>query len=105
MQGIVVKALLEIGGIEPRSGQRFDLADGRQVVDVVAGQSATVDLVHIGKKPTAGPADQFFEVGIDREIEAAEVDEATRSPARHIADVVTDIARTEIQALGGKSVM
>src|SRR5882724_9991993 len=105
IQGIVVKALLEIRRIEPRFGQRFDLADGRQVVDVVAGQSAPVDLVNIGKNPAPGPADQFFEVGIDREIEAAKMDEATRSPARHIADVVADIGCAEIQTLGGKSVM
>ena len=105
VQRVVVKALLEIGVVEPRVGQRLDLADGRQIVDVVARQPAAVDLVGVGEESAAGPADQLFEVGIDREIEAAEMDGAARGSARDVADVVADIGRTEIQALGGKPVM
>src|SRR5450631_2349481 len=81
IESIIVETLLEIRVIEPRVGQRFGLADRREIMDVVARQSAAVNLVGIGEKPAPGPADQSIEIGIDREIKAAEMNEAARSPA------------------------
>ena len=69
VERVVVEALLEIGIVEPRVGQRLDLADGGEIVDVVARQAAAVDAERVGVEPAAGPADQLFEIGIDREIE------------------------------------
>jgi hypothetical protein len=97
--------LLEIGIVEPRVGQRLDLADGCQVVDIVSCQPAPVNLEGIGVDPAASPAKQFFEISIDRKIKAAEMDGAARDPARYVADVIGDVSCTEIQTLGGQSVM
>jgi hypothetical protein len=105
VQGTLEKALLEIGVIEPPVGQRLDLADSCQVEDVVSRQPEPVNLEGIGVDPAAGPANQLFEIGIDRKIQAAEMDGATRDPARYVADVVGNIGCTEIQALGGQSIM
>src|SRR5262249_1147936 len=105
IQGIVEKALLKISIIEPGVGQRLGLADGCQVVDVVSRQPTPVNLVGVGVEPAAGPAKQFVEIAIDAEIEAAEMEGAPRAPARYVADVVGNVGRADIQALGGQSVM
>ena len=88
VQRAVVEALLEIGVIQPGIRQRLDLADGGEVVDVVARQPAAVDLVGVGEEPATGPADQLFEVGVDRKVEAAEMDGAARGAAGDVADIV-----------------
>ena len=76
VEGIVVEALLDIGLVETRVGQGLGLADGREIVDIVARQPTAVDLERVGVEFGAGPADQFIEVGIDGEIKAAEMDGA-----------------------------
>ena len=78
---VVVKTLLEIGVVEPRIRQRFAFADGREVVHIGVRQPAAIDLIGVGEKPPAGPADQLFEIGIDGDIEPAEMRDALSGAA------------------------
>ena len=105
VERVVVEALLEIGVVEARLGQGLDLADGGEVVDIVARQAAAVDAERVGVEPAAGPADQFLQVAIDGEIEPAEMDGAAARSARDIGDVVADPGCAEIQSLGRQPVM
>jgi hypothetical protein len=104
-QPVVEEALLEPGIVEARFRQRLDFTDGGKVMDVIARQPAPVQVIGVGVEFQACPANQFLEIGIDRQIEAAEMDGAARCPARDVADVVADPGRAEIQALVGEPVM
>ena len=97
--------MLEIGIVETRLGQGLDLADGGEVVDIVARQAAAVDAERVDVKFAAGPADQLIEVAIDGEIKPAEMDCAAARSARDVGDVVADPRCAEIQALGRKPIM
>ncbi|MHC2535512.1 hypothetical protein ACVJMY_005081 [Bradyrhizobium diazoefficiens] len=105
VQPVAKEALLEIGVVEPLIRQRLDLADGGEVLHVVAREPAAVDHEGVGVEAAAAPADELVQIGIDREIEAAEMDRAARNTAGHIADVVGDVGGAEIQALVGEPVM
>jgi hypothetical protein len=74
-------------------------------MDVIARQAAAVEAVGICVEFQTGPADQLLEIGIDRQVKAAEMNAATRRSARDIADIVADPGRTEIEALVGEAVM
>src|SRR5450755_1977184 len=50
MLSIVIETLLEIGVVEARLGQCFDLADGSEVVDIVTCQPTAVEVVGVGKE-------------------------------------------------------
>ena len=65
VQAVVEEALLEIGVVEPLVGQRLDLADGGEIVDVVPAEPAAVDDVAVGVEAAAGPADELVEIGVD----------------------------------------
>jgi len=104
-QRIVVEALLEIRIVEAGLGQGLDLADGGEVVDIVARQAAAVDAERVDVEFAAGPADQFLEVAVDGEIKPAEMDGAAARSSRDIGDVVADPDGAEIQPLGREPVM
>jgi hypothetical protein len=97
--------LLEIRIVEAGLGQGLDLADGGEVVDIVARQTAAVDAERVDVKFAAGPADQFLQIAIDGEIKPAEMDGAAARSSRDVGDVVADPDGAEIQSLGRKAVM
>lgn len=100
-----LKTLLEIGVVEPLVRQRLDLADGREIHHVVAREPLAVDHEAVGVEAAAGPADQLVEIGIDRQVEAAEMDGAALHAAGDVGNVVRDVGGAEVEALVGETVM
>ncbi len=93
--------LFDVSLIQTDIRPRLDLADGREIADIVARQPAAIDPERVGVERRARPARNLLKVGIDGKIEATEMDCARLDAAPGVDDVVRVVSRTERDALLG----
>ena len=83
-QDLVGKALLEVGGIQTRRRQCIEIARIENAAAVFCDVAAAIVNLEYGDvRLAAGPADQFFQVGIDRKMHLAFVARFAPDAARH----------------------
>ena len=78
--------------------QRFDVAGGQNVVEIIARQAPAVDRESVEVNGAALPADEFSEVGFENRLQTPGVDGATAHAAREIRLAIADIGELILDA-------
>jgi hypothetical protein len=86
--------------IKARVIDRLDIAHRHQVAEIFARKSVAVTVDDVGVELRARPAEQFFQIGIDAEIEAAVVYRAAPDAARPIAEHLAGVRKARPDAIG-----
>src|ERR1019366_4393417 len=96
----VVETLFEPGSEQPRRREPVDIARVGDAADIVGDvMAAVVELKDAEMCTGAGPAGQFFQVGVDREFETAFVAGAPIDAAGQHGEGLADIGEGKLDAL------